>query len=147
MTLLGFNLFQIVFLFVDGLLFCASIVAASRGKVSRRDGLLWSTLCLAAGLAVLWPRITELVADALGIGRGADLILYFAVAIMMAGFWKTYLNLRMLRREVTVLVRHIALLEAERRDEEAHDSTEETSSGPPEPPRRSPRPSRPREPS
>ena len=40
---------------------------------------------------------------------------------MMAGFWTTYMNLRALRREVTLLVRHIALLEAQ--EEPAEDTT------------------------
>ena len=63
-------------------------------------------------LAVAFPDLTPRVAKSVGIGRGADLVLYCAVLFMLAGFFFVYLRLVRLRRYVTELVRHIAILEA-----------------------------------
>ena len=113
--------FQLLFLGFLGLLVTGIFAGAARGKLSRREAFLWSGLCFAAAVAIVWPHLTSALAKGLGIGRGADLLLYLAVGVMMAGFWTTYMNLRALRREVTLLVRHIALLEAQ--EEPAEDTT------------------------
>ena len=109
-----FNSFQYLFLGILLVLLVGIIIALSRRWASRREGIAWISLCLAAAAATIWPDMTTRIARAIGISRGADLILYCAVAVMMIGFWMTYIRLRHLRREMTLLVRHAALLEAER---------------------------------
>lgn len=106
------NGFQVLILSVLTLLFAASLTALLRGWSGRREGIVWCGLCMIAAVATISPQVTVRVANALGIGRGADLVFYCAVVVMMVGFWMTYIRLRYLRRDVTQLVRHIALLEA-----------------------------------
>jgi hypothetical protein len=107
------NTFQIIFLSLLAASFLASIVATVRGWATRREGSVWGFLCLAAGIATVWPSLTGEAAEAVGIGRGADLVFYCAVGVMMIGFWMTYMRMRHLRHELTALVRHIAILEAQ----------------------------------
>ena len=114
MNLLGLGAFQSILLPLVGLLLAGSLWAMVRGWAGRREGLIWSAVWLATGVAVLWPQVTTSMADILGIGRGADLVFYCAVVIMMIGFWTIYIRLRRVRRDVTLLVRHLAILEAER---------------------------------
>ncbi len=102
------NLFQILALAVVGLLLLVSVTGVLRGSVARRDGILWTLLWLAAGVAIVRPGLTRVVAKALGIGRGADLVLYCAVVVMMIGFLMTYSRLRRIQRDLTLVVRHIA---------------------------------------
>lgn len=109
------NAFQIGFIIVVSCLCLASMAAVARGWSSRKEGLIWSGVCLAALVAAIWPQTTVRAAQALGIGRGADLVFYCAVVVMMIGFWMVYIRLRYLRREVTLLVRHLAIMEAERK--------------------------------
>ena len=94
-----------------------------RGRVRRREGLLYGTILLAAGVAILWPGSTSRVAHALGIGRGADLVLYLAVIAMLIGFWMIYLRVRQIRREITLLVRHVAISTAEENPAESKSET------------------------
>jgi hypothetical protein len=54
------------------------------------------------------------VAHLLGIGRGADLVSYCGIVAMLVGFWMVYIRLLRLRREVTLTVRRLAILEAQR---------------------------------
>ena len=106
------NAFQIVALALMASLFAATIAATVKGSATRREGLAWALLWLAAGIAIAWPDITAKVARMLGIGRGADLVLYCAVVVMLVGFLMLYSRLRRLRRDVTLLVRHIAIRDA-----------------------------------
>ena len=106
------NLFQILALTVVGILLLVSVTAVFRGSVARRDAILWTLVWLAAGVAIVRPGITRVVARALGIGRGADLVFYCAVVVMMIGFLMTYSRLRRIQRELTLVVRHIAKREA-----------------------------------
>ena len=106
------SLFQILALLVLAGLFVGTIVAATRGSVTRREALLWGLIWLAAGVAITWPKVTVKVAHALGIGRGADLVLYCAVVVMLVGFLMVYARLRRLRRELTLLVRQLAIRDA-----------------------------------
>jgi len=105
------NFFQILVILVLSLLVMGSLAASIAGWTSRREGLLFSLLCLAACIATIWPDSTVKIANALGIGRGADLVFYSAVVAMMIGFWMIYIRLRHLRRQLTLLVRQLAILE------------------------------------
>lgn len=117
------NLFQILALVVVGVLFLVSVTAVLRGSVARRDGILWTLVWLAAGVTIVRPGITRVVAKALGIGRGADLLLYCSVVVMMIGFLMTYSRLRRVQRELTLVVRHIAMREAAVSTAASEDST------------------------
>ena len=74
--------------------------------------MAWALLWLVAGIAIARPGITAAVARALGIGRGADLVLYCTGVGMLVGVLMMYARLRRLRRDVTLLVRHLAIRDA-----------------------------------
>lgn len=118
------GLFQGALLLVVALLFLGSVWALVKGWTGRREGLIWAAVWLAAGVAILWPAVTSRVAGALGIGRGADLVFYTAVVIMLIGFWMVYIRLRRVRRDITLLVRHLALEEAEKQAAHPRDSAD-----------------------
>ncbi len=106
------NLFQVLAgLGLLGLI-GVTMAAVGRGLVNRREATFLCLLWIAAGVAVVYPRITVIVARVLGIGRGADLVSYCAVVFMMVGFSMIYVRLRRLRREVTLLVRELAIRDA-----------------------------------
>ena len=106
------NPFQVVLIIVVALLLIGTLLAVFRGWATKREGVVWALVWLAAGVAVIWPHVTTHVARTLGIGRGTDLLLYCAVVIMMVGFLMVYTRIRRLRREVTLLVRHLAVRDA-----------------------------------
>jgi len=106
------NLFQILTLTVVTGLLTLSIVAMARGWATRKEGLLWTVVWLGAGVAIAQPNLTTLIAQTLGIRRGADLVLYCAVIVMLIGFFMVYARLRRLRRDLTLLSRHLAIRDA-----------------------------------
>lgn len=73
--------------------------------------LVW----IGAGVAIADPRLVQSAAEALGIGRAADAVLYvFVLAFLWTSFY-LYTRCLKLEREITSLTRHIAIREAERR--------------------------------
>ena len=104
--------FQILALVVLSVLFVLTAIGGWKRWIGRGGASVWCAVWLAAGLAVLWPDATTSIAKAVGIKRGADLLLYCGLGVMMVGFLMTYVRLRRLRREVTLLTRHLAIRDA-----------------------------------
>ncbi|WP_116049066.1 DUF2304 domain-containing protein [Amycolatopsis palatopharyngis] len=63
--------------------------------------------------AVLFPQHLTWIAHSLGIGRGADLVLYLLVVAFIFGMLNTYLRFRGTNQQVTELTRTLAIREAE----------------------------------
>jgi hypothetical protein len=81
----------------------------------RRSPLVaWLSMAAAiVGLYLVWaPSHTTELAAVLGIGRGADLILYLWVCISLNLLLSLHLKLRAQQETVTKLARHIALANA-----------------------------------
>jgi hypothetical protein len=113
------NLFQGLVLLLFSLLAMLTLSAAFRGFVRKRIAFMWLTIWTVGAVAIIWPRSTVVVARKLGIGRGADLLLYVSVLLMLVGFFYVYGRFRRLDRQITVLVRRLAIDNAEREAREA----------------------------
>ena len=120
-----FNAFQYLVVALMLLLSVATLRSAARGGIRRRIAAFWLSVWLVAGTTALWPRVTVVIARALGIGRGADLVLYCTAFATLIGFFYIYVRFRRLDRSLTVLVRQLAIEQATRPDATA---TRDTSS-------------------
>ena len=107
------TLFQIILVILFALGAALGLGAAARGAIGRTVATLWVATMVAAVVAALWPGLTTVVAQRLGIGRGIDLLLYCTIILSLVGFLFFYIRLRQLRRELTLLVRQYALEHAE----------------------------------
>lgn len=81
--------------------------------------LAWTLLWIAGLIAVINPNETTEIAKLVGIRRGADLLMYSSVLGFGVGFYVVSLRLRQMSREITLLTREVALLEAERKTAES----------------------------
>jgi hypothetical protein len=61
---------------------------------------------------VVFPDTTSNIAHALGVGRGADLLLYLAVLAGIHSFLLLYLRTRRLERRMTEQIRALAIRDA-----------------------------------
>lgn len=88
--------------------------APGRQQLLRR---LAGLLVVGLGIvAVLWPMITTRVANAIGVGRGTDLVLYVLVMVFIYTALATSQRIHHLERQITLLVREIALKNVEAPD-------------------------------
>ena len=87
--------------------FIVFFIAKSKGVLIQR--LFFVIVSLIGMFFIAFPNLTTLIADRLGIGRGADLIFY--LFIIFAWFWFVLMDrkLRFTERKLTLLIRHIAL--------------------------------------
>ncbi|MEM1164698.1 MAG: DUF2304 domain-containing protein [Planctomycetota bacterium] len=105
--------FQVILLTV-----LAGLALATVAMYRARILDLVSTLVVLCGLAAgavftILPDSTSVIANALGIRRGADLLLYCGLIGGVVGFMLVYAKVRRLRSEITSLVRELALLNQE----------------------------------
>lgn len=88
----------------------------------RRSPLVaWMSLIAAvSGLYLVWaPAHTTEIAGLLGIGRGADLIMYLWICISLNLLLSLHLKLRLQQETITKLTRHVALANAFVRTDDA----------------------------
>lgn len=69
---------------------------------------------IAAASSVFFPQVWTWAARLVGIGRGADLLLYFLVLTFLGFVATSYRRFRNLESDVTELSRRIALMTAEK---------------------------------
>jgi len=89
--------------------------AAARTRAWKR--LILVALVGVAIVSVLNPELTTEVANLVGVGRGADLLLYVLTAVFLYVVVGFYLKFRDVERQVTVLARRLALDEARLRQQ------------------------------
>jgi len=67
------------------------------------------TFWLAVGIIVWIPNSTNVIAQFLGIGRGADLIFYFSILILFFLIFRVYIKIEKIERNITKVVREDSL--------------------------------------
>jgi hypothetical protein len=88
-----------------------------RGGIGLSEVLLWTCFWLAGAVCVLYPGITQWFAGILGVGRGADAVFYLGLVGLSYAFFKVYLRIRQAEQQLTLLVRRLALKEAEHEEQ------------------------------
>jgi small membrane protein len=83
---------------------------SSKVRAWQKIGLL--SLFILATLAVIFPNLLNDIANAVGVGRGADLVLYIFVFAFMAYVTIQYIKQKEHDRVTATLVRRIAIIEA-----------------------------------
>ena len=124
---MSLNNFQILALVVSGTFLTIVVVGMARGRLGWRSGLAWSLLWVTTGLLVTFPQTTVVVAGWLGITRGADLVFYISILAMFVGFFLVFLRLRRIDRNLTEIVRTVALLDPKLPDETLEEGAEPAS--------------------
>ena len=108
------NTFQIVALPVLALLALRELLRLQRGTAAFKQWLVRTAVLAAALVAIAQPELTNRFAHAIGIGRGAVVVLYLFVLAFLFTSFAFYSRSVRLERQVTVLVGKLAQLEAQR---------------------------------
>jgi hypothetical protein len=97
----------IVLLFVT--LGVVTLSAGLRGTVPKRVVAAAFLLWVFGGVATVWPHTVADLAHALGVGRGADLLLYMTTLSLAVACSYMYARFRRVERQLTLLVRRLAM--------------------------------------
>lgn len=94
-------------------------LSALRNRKSMRfrawKKLLFTFFTILGVIFVVFPDASDRVAQSLGVGRGADLLLYLLLVTFLFVSVNTYLKFRDYDDQITTLARRIAIDEATRR--------------------------------
>ncbi len=107
------NMAQFIFLALMILAMVVVILRYRQRRIGAIGFLLWLLLWAAASVTVLFPGGTIAMAHFLGIGRGADLVMYLGLILIFYLLFRVYVRLEKIDREMTQLVRATALREAD----------------------------------
>ena len=96
------------------LLVACALYGWRQRSLSPAVGFLTPLTCAIGVALVIRPDWSSDVAEMLGVGRGADLILYVWTAVSILVLANVHFRLRAQQAMMTVLAREIAILEARR---------------------------------
>lgn len=81
-------------------------------EVTRASLMVWLTIWSAVAVVAIVPNSTAQIAKIVGVGRGVDVVMYASLIILFFLVFRCLVMLEKMRREITVLVREIALQSA-----------------------------------
>jgi len=79
------------------------------GEITGWNASLWIIFWILAGIVVIIPNSTFYVARAVGIGRGADLVVYSALALIFFILFRMTVKMERMNKDITKLTRKMAL--------------------------------------
>lgn len=101
--------FQYIVFGMSLLAWYVTVRGVLRNGMRKRIAAFWLLVWMGVAVATLWPQATAIAARKVGIGRGADLVMYCSVLAMLVGFFYIYTRFRRLDRTLTLLVRRMAI--------------------------------------
>ena len=84
-----------------------------RREMSLRRALFWSLPWLAVAVFMLSPELADAIAVRLGVvtATGIDFLVYIAVGVLVYLVFRLFIRQERLERDLTQLVRHVAITE------------------------------------
>ncbi len=105
------------------LIIAFAVFAVSRAVWQFRKGALtiamlgfWVLFWIGAGTVAVLPQTTDVLARVVGVGRGADAVIYLSLIALFYLVFRVYVKIEDVEREMTSLVRKLALDEVEEED-------------------------------
>ena len=80
-----------------------------KGKMTLAFLFLWMLFWIAVGIVVVLPQTTETFARFIGVGRGVDAIIYLSIITLFYLVFRIYVKIEEGQRELTKLVRKLAV--------------------------------------
>jgi small membrane protein len=78
-------------------------------RMAPLDFFFWGLVWIGTASIIVFPDATSFLAHLLGIGRGADLIIYLSLLVSFYLVFRLYATIARLEQAITALVRAIAL--------------------------------------
>lgn len=100
---------QIVLTAIFGFLVLRVLLITRRGRIRWPRALFWVVVWSTGLLAVWFPQGTTRFAQLIGVGRGADAILYLSIALLSYLVFRLYVLLDRQEQAMTRLVSELAL--------------------------------------
>lgn len=98
----------VIIVFVCGVL-AKTVGRFRQHEITGRELTIWTIFWLLVAGATIVPKETDVVAQWLGVERGADLLVYLSIIALFFMVFKIIVKLEKLDRDITKVVRHDAI--------------------------------------
>jgi small membrane protein len=88
-----------------------------KGDINSREYTMWLVFWALVVVATLLPQKTDIIARALGVERGADLLFFVSIIVLFFAVFKIIVKLEKIDRNITEVVRRAAIKNTEKKDE------------------------------
>lgn len=85
------------------------IIKWRQGFLAFRDAIFWMGFWLVVGAIVLVPETTSFMARMVGVGRGADLVVYLSIVLIFYIIFQITVKIEKIERNITKIVRQVAV--------------------------------------
>lgn len=86
-----------------------TVLQFKRGVVTRSWLFFWILFWLAAGVVAVLPQTADAVARLVGVGRGADAVIYASLIAIFYLIFRLYVKIEQVEGEITRLVRKLSM--------------------------------------
>lgn len=107
---------QIILLVIVLVIFWRLYKRLAAQELTRREFAEWFLLWLAVAFLVIVPDTASYLAQLVGVGRGSDLVVYFAILLTFYLLFRIFLRLERNERALTTIVRQLAIKEKDETD-------------------------------
>ncbi len=87
------------------------------GELSLFGFIFWILIFCSATVIILFPGMTSSIAQALNIGRGADVVIYISITLLFYLVFRIYIFIEDIRHDITEIIKKIAIENKDRRDD------------------------------
>jgi len=102
---------QIIVIIISLFAISRVIIQFKNNQMAPLGALFWIILWSSVIILDINPSILSFVASNIGVGRGVDVIIYLSIIVLFYLLYRTYAKLEKTDRDITKLVREIAILE------------------------------------
>ncbi|MBI5465821.1 MAG: DUF2304 domain-containing protein [Candidatus Kerfeldbacteria bacterium] len=106
------SLIQFIILAAVAIIWWRLYARLRSGELTWLEFVEWFALWLGVAVIVLVPEVASYLAAWVGVGRGSDLVVYLALLLVFYLLFKIFIRQEKLARQLTSVVRGLALKEA-----------------------------------
>lgn len=102
-------LIQYLLVFLVLLIIYRIVIRWKQGLLGIRDSVFWIGFWVVVGVIVVLPEVTSFFANLVGVGRGADLIVYLSIVLIFYIIFQITIKIEKMERNITKIVREVAV--------------------------------------
>lgn len=86
-----------------------TVLRFKKGDITSRELLIWLVFWVLVAAAAVNPKGTDVIAQWLGVERGADLLVYLSIIVLFFVAFRLIVKQEKIDRDITKIVRNTAL--------------------------------------
>jgi len=100
---------QIVIIAFAAFALSRTVLKLRQGEVHSAWAAAWAVLWIGTAVVAVLPQTASWFASILGVGRGADAVVYLSIILLFYVMFRVFVRLERIEHEITLLVREMAM--------------------------------------